>query len=795
VAACSLALCVGSISSAQAQSAAPARAETAQQSFNIPAGSLASALRNLASHANVLLSFTPEQTQGKNSAGLKGSYTLPEALAALLANTGLQAQKLESGGYVLRAQAGSTGRDAEAALPTVSVRVSGDSASDTAPVYAGGQVARGARLGVLGNTDMMDAPFSVTSYTAQLIADQQSTTVGDVLRNDPSVRFTTSDGHNAENFTIRGFDINSSELAFNGMYGMVPGAHVPTEFLERVDVFRGPAAMVSGIAPSGSVGGVINLVPKRAGNEDLTRLSLSEATSSRAGVAADISRRLGDQKQFGIRFNGSASSGETALEDQDKRERVAAVGLDYRGQDWKLEMDAYGARQNQSNGSPLMVGFSTLGHVIDAPDASKNALRGTFAKQKSEGLALRGEYQLNRQWSVYGAAGKARYQYDGYLNGTRIVLKSDSGSATAATYNQAGYTHSTTTEGGLRGSFSTGDVGHQIVASLASVRVVNGAASVATSASYTTNLYDPISTPTLAGAHGAEVKSADNRYTSLSLADTLVMLDDKLLLTLGARQQKVKQSMATPKAYDESALTPLVGLVIKPWGESVSLYANYIEGLSPGITVGSTYANSGETLAPYKTKQAELGVKWNAGSFTNTFSAFHIKKPSTISLTGSSSLPTLALDGEQRNQGLEWTVFGQLTPQIRVLGGAVYTDAELVRASAAANNGKDAPGVPKWTANLGGEWDLPAVAGLTLNARAVYTSSQYLDAANALQIPSWTRVDAGLRYSLRLSGKPVVLRGSVENLANSNYWSGRFNEGFATLGAPRSYKLSASVDF
>ncbi|GAB4058916.1 TonB-dependent receptor [Uliginosibacterium sediminicola] len=798
VALCSLALC--SISpTALAQASSAAQAGSARQQYNIPAGPLAAALRSLASSANVLLSFTAEQTQAKTTAGIKGQYSVQDALAALLTDTGLQAVPIEQGGFVLRplpAGLSSQAKPAkDLALPAVTVTGHAPLANDTPDSYAGGQVARGARLGILGNVDIMDAPFNVTAYTAQTIADQQSTTVGDVLRNDPSVRFTTSDGHNSENMTIRGFDINSSELAFNGLYGLMPGTHVPTEFLERVEVFKGPAAMLSGMAPSGAVGGVINLVPKRATDAPLTRLTSSYISSSRLGLAADISRRFGEEKRLGVRFNGSANNGKTELEGQKKDENFSTVAVDYRGDHWKLEFDAYDVKQDQSNGSPLMVYFGTLGHVLKAPDASKNALQGTYAKQRTEGAMLRGEIDLNRQLSAYASIGQARYNYEGYINGTRTIVLADDGRSTGTTYNQAGYTRSISAETGLRGNFATGSVAHRVVASYSSLQTTSGAASVATSANYTTNLYNPNSNPVLAGAHGAVVRSADNAYTGLALSDTLSMLDDELLLTLGARNQHVRQKMASPRAYDETAITPLAGVVFKPWGPDVSLYANYIEGLSPGVTVGTTYANSGETLAPYKTRQAETGVKWAVGDFTNTVSLFRILKPSTVSISNGSALPTLALDGEQVNRGVEWNIFGKLSTQTRILGGAAYTQGKQVRAATASNNGKKAPGVPEWTANLGGEWDTPYLSGLTLDTRLIYTDSQYLDAANTLQIPSWTRWDLGARYSTRIAGKAVVLRANIENVTDRNYWSGRFNEGYATLGAPRTYKLSATVDF
>lgn len=782
------------MSVAQAQTSAAAR------SYNIPAGPLDRALNSFAASAGVELSADASLLQGKNSQGLNCTCTVEQGFNELLRGQGLQASRQANGSFTLARQDKSSATEAAVTLPTATAVGHFVSAGDLPEAYAGGQVARGARIGALGNVDIMDTPFNVTAYTAQTMADQQANTVADVLRNDPSVRFTTSDGHNAENITIRGFEVNSSELALNGMYGMLPGAHVPTEFLERVEVFRGPAAMLSGIAPSGAVGGVINLVPKRAGDTPVTSVTTSFEFDSRLGLALDVGRRLGEDERLGVRFNGSTSYGETMLEGQDKRENVGFIGLDYRGKGWKMELDAYSMHQNQYDGSPLMYGFTgALKQVIDAPDPKKNALLGTYAKQRTEGVAVRGELELTRQLTAYAALGDARYTYDGYINGTRVVLASANGNATGQTYNQAGYTHGINMEGGLRGSFSTGPVAHQVVASASSLQVTNGLAAVATSASYTTNIYDPISNPRLAGPHGAVVRTADNDFTSLSLADTLTMLDDKLMLTLGLRKQNVEQKLATPKAYEADAITPMVGLVVKPWGAQLSLYANYIEGLSPGVTVGTAYANAGETLEPYKTKQAETGVKWEHsgeyGTFTNTFSLFRIERPSTISVSTGATLPTLAVDGEQRNQGLEWNVFGQIIPSVRVLGGVAYTQGELVRAATAANNGKQAPGVPEWTANLGAEWDLPWAPGLTLNLRATYTDAQYLDPANTLEIPSWTRWDLGARYRTRAAGKPLTLRFSVENLSDEHYWSGRFNDGFATLGAGRTVKMSATMDF
>ena len=88
-----------------------------------------------------------------------------------------------------QAQAGAGDASAVQTMPAVNVNASADASASGLPAeYAGGQVARGGRLGVLGNVDQMNAPFSSTVYTQMLMQDQQARSVADVLQNDPTVR-------------------------------------------------------------------------------------------------------------------------------------------------------------------------------------------------------------------------------------------------------------------------------------------------------------------------------------------------------------------------------------------------------------------------------------------------------------------------------------------------------------------------------------------------------------------------------------------------------------------------------
>ncbi|MBV6303925.1 TonB-dependent receptor [Candidimonas humi] len=119
----------------------------------------------------------------------------------------------------------------------------------------------------------------------------------------------------------------------------------------------------------------------------------------------------------------------------------------------------------------------------------------------------------------------------------------------------------------------------------------------------------------------------------------------------------------------------------------------------------------------------------------------------------------------------------------------------LTRTQGGAYDGNAAPGAAPWATNLGVEWDMPGVAGLTLSGRVINTSSQYVDNANKLKIPNWTRVDIGARYATKVSATPVVFRAGIHNLFDKNYWEGVNSPGTITLGAPRTFMLSATIDF
>lgn len=694
------------------------------------------------------------------------------------------------------AQAG-TDAGSEATLPAVKVSATAGRPADLPEAYAGGQIAKGARLGLLGNQEVMDIPFSITSYTAKVIEDQGARTVAEVLNNDPSVRFTTSGAHMYENFRLRGFDVHSSDLAINGMYGLAPMGHSSLEFVERVEVLKGPSALFAGMAPSGGIGGVINLVPKRAGDDPLSRLTLGYQTQSQLGASVDVGRRLGPGKEVGVRVNGSYSDGESALQGQDKTHSFLSAALDYRGESLTASLDVYSTRDSFAGGSPAMFGFASP-NIPGAPNPRTNMLRSAAGELESQAVIARAEYAFNRKVAAFASVGVRKHDYSGWANGTHVHNVQPNGDAQVRGVAQRGYDDSLATELGGRFNFRAAGVHHELVLQASRLELESGSLSNVTGMR-PSSLYNPIIPSLPALPVGALPRLSDTTLSSLAVVDTLSFMQDAVRLTLGLRQQQVKQTSynaagAVTGDYDEKAMTPAVGLVFKPWGDGVSLYASYVQGLSQGTSVKAVngYARD-QTFKPYKTEQAEVGVKWNAGSFANTVSLFEITKPELIT-TGTSPNQIASDGGESRVRGVEWNTFGQLVPTLRVLGGISYFNSELTKTARGVNQGNELFGVPNWQGNLGAEWDAP-LAGLSLNARLIATSKQYLNNANTYEIPGWSQVDAGARYETRAAGRKTTLRLNINNLFDRHYYSGSFAEPRATLALGRTVQTSVTIDF
>ncbi|PZA13235.1 TonB-dependent siderophore receptor [Rhodopseudomonas palustris] len=672
-----------------------------------------------------------------------------------------------------------------------------------APAYAGGQVAQGGTLGLLGSTSVMNTPFSTVNFTSQLIQDQQARTAADTLINDSSVRLSTGPNGFDDTFQIRGFQVNATDVGLNGLYGLVSSSRVPAQIIERIELLKGPGALINGIAPGGSIGGAVNIVTKRATEVPFARVTPFFMSAGNYGVQLDSSQRFGANKEWGVRFNGVARNGEASVDGGNWRSGVAALSVDYRGDRLRWTLDAITQNDDTKNFRPQMSIQTGVPFIPAPPDARGNWYPGTVLNQRDHTIASGLEYDITDWLTAYAGLGYRQgenYQTfpDSRVSGYTGGIDQFGNFRLINAYYDS-YSQTVSGNAGVRAKFNTGFIGHSVNVAYTGFNQEAGNAYVANSAaqSVPSNIYNPSPLPFVTGARNAPQKSSDTTLTSVAIADTMSFLNDTVLLTLGARQQNVKVDSfntttgALTSGYDASATTPLAGIVIKPW-HNVSLYANYAEGLSRGTIVGAGYANTGAVLAPYKSKQQEAGIKVDWGTITTTAAVFQITRPNSIR----NAANELAYDGEQRNRGVELSVYGLILPGLRGMASATFLKPELTNPTNPLERGNDAAGVPDTTVSAGLDWDTPWVRGLALNGRVIYTSGSYLTSANlpTQRFPDWTRLDLGARYTTTaITGKPVTFRASIENVTGENYWLTTGT--FVTVGAPRTYLLSAAFDF
>lgn len=671
--------------------------------------------------------------------------------------------------------------------------------------YQGGQVARSGRAGILGNQDFMDTPFSSSNYTSKLIEDQQAKSVGDVLKNDPTVRQAVGYGNFQELYMIRGFPVYSDDMTLNGVYGILPRQYVAAEMLERVEVFRGANSFVNGAAPGGSAsGGSINLVPKRAGSEPLTRVTLGTQSGGQAYGAMDVARRFGDNQENGVRVNVVARNGDDAVDDQETQLGVLSLGFDHQGENFRMSADL-GYQDHHIDAPRPSV---TPGSAIPSlPSSDANyAQDWTYTDEKQLFGVVRGEYDFSSQTTGWIAGGmRSGKEHNLLANPTADA----DGNLTAYLFENVREDTVMSGDTGVRHEFSTGSVGHTVVVSGSVYQSRSKNAYVMSSSTDVGSLYDYDSLDQFAGLYyGGSLSDPKETervtYSSAALADTLSLFDDQVKVMLGARLQRVETKSFDYNRGDESssygstALTPSVGVVYQPMLD-VSLYANYSEALLPGEIAPSTnngndVANAGEVLKPNRSEQYEVGAKYDNGSYGAVVSLFQISKPSYMYDSNNSYTD----NGEQRNRGIELSAFGEPIESVKVLGGVTLIDAEIVKSATTVSEGKQAIGVPKVQANVNIEWATPFVEGLTLEGRTLYTGSQYASADNSLELPSWTRFDLGARYGMKLGDNALTLRARVDNVTDKSYWAsagGYPGSNYLVQGAPRTFVLSASYDF
>ncbi|MBS0986071.1 TonB-dependent receptor [Acetobacter thailandicus] len=799
---------IGSASQTCAQSA-PLQGAAAEQAItiNIPAGPLNESLLALSRKASLQIFYDMQKVKDLKAEAVSGTMTPDEAMSRILAGSGYTFSRTGNHISILKQSSGimlgpvRVGGISRVAVPSTAM------IGNLPPALPGGEIARGGQLGMLGNRDVMDTPFNSTSYTAEFIEKRQIRSVRDALKDDPSVRAIFSTGTaGVERIQIRGFTLDDVDMSYGGLYGLMPFSGITSELAERIEVLRGPAALLNGMSPGGAVGGVVNIVPKRAHDRPMTRIEADYTSNAQFGGHADLGRRFGKKKQLGVRLNGMIRSGPTSVPYNSQKTALVATGVDLRLHRVRLSAD-FGYQHREIDG---VLPYYSLGKDVSVPDAGKVKrnfhLPWSYFSGNDYFGVFRGEVDIFRNITAYGSVGVHDYEYRGAYS-QQIVVNDAQGNGKGAV--PVGIVQSgryLTADLGVRGQVKSGPVTQDLAFSANRLDLTMGRIFGSNSdiSAYDVNIYGgknkfllnrDVSVPK------SSPKSGTSTLSSLAFVDTLSALSKRIQVTAGLRVQRVQSAsfntttgMATSR-YDRTAISPSVLAVFKPM-KNLSIYGNWIQGLQQGSVVGTNYANAGEIFAPYKSTQYEVGAKYDLKRFIVSADVFQITQPSTVY-----DLKTniMSVNGKQRNRGLELNIVGEILHGLRATGGVMLLNPILTKTQGGTYDGMRASNTATVNFNMGFDYDIPFVKGAAVTSDIMYTSSEYIENAtsNRRRIPGWVRLDLGARYAMKnpaeRDGK-LTFALNVDNVTNARYWNAS-GANYLSLSIPRTFRFAVTADF
>ena len=657
-----------------------------------------------------------------------------------------------------------------------------------------------ATLGVLGELDIIEAPYTVNVVNQFLLDIQQSSRYTDYLKNIPAANV----GNVAIGFfSLRGFTVGGDGYLYDGLPGHVGLSETyQLDSIDQIQVFKGPAAFLAGFGGSTSLGGTLNYVPKRATDDPVRSVELDYMNRSLFSVGGDVGERFGTGKQFGYRINARFRDGEQQAENYDWTQKTASLALDWRASE-NLTFAAH--LEYADNHLPSLPPFLIAGtaRVPKAPDASKNlALSWDEFAATGKTAYLRADWQFAKDWALTAQALTSQTKRP-YEKGARSgFILNDAGDTLLFGFVERSKIDSDSAQVLVRGAFQTGWLKHSLTTGVTalSAETHGGFAPIGPEAGIPTNLYNAVDFPEPEGVPLEAAKTSESDGTSFLLSD-IISFNEQWSVLLAARHASFETTnFASPdneQPPDVSETSPTFALMFKPVPGSL-LYANYSEGLEQGSTVDTGYANAGQRLAPLITEQIEVGGKLEHRGVTYVLALFELTQPSELDVPGDPDAedprPRRVQDGEQRHRGVEISVTGQPMPRLNLVAGTAFIDPKARGTGDEAVDGNRPVSVPRMTVNLFADYGLQSVRGLFLNAGAYHNASQYLDQANTLELESWTRFDIGARYEMPL-GEKIAARFllGIENVTDEDYWIGQ--SGILTIADPLTIKLSSRFDF
>jgi catecholate siderophore receptor len=640
------------------------------------------------------------------------------------------------------------------------------------------------------DTVLREVPQSVSVVSRALIQDQLMTCVGDAVRYVPGVQLHQGE-NNRDQLVMRG---NSSSADF-----FLDGVRDDVQYyrdlynLERVEVLKGPNALIFG---RGGAGGVLNRVTKQAGFVPLREVEVSAGIFNKKRFAADVNQPINNTVAF--RLNAmNENSGSFRDNVSLKRWGIAPSLAFLAGSNTIVTLGYEHARDQRTAdrgitsylGKPADVAISTYyGNPDDSGVHADVDLGSLLVEHRIGALTIRNRTLLG----IYDR---------GYQNYVPGAASRDKSTVALSAYNNATSRRNAFDQLDVIGSFSTGRIRHTLVGGLELGRqstrnlrktgYFNGTA---------TSISVPYASPTtvVPVTFRQSATDASNHVTArvaAAYAQEQLELSPRLKLVAGLRLDHFNMDYRNRRNGDrmsrvDDMVSPRFAAIYSPTG-SLSLYASHsISYLPSAGDQFSSLTSITQQLKPEQFTNEEVGLKWDAPAGMSVATAiYRLDRTNTRSTDPND--PTRAIQtGSQRTNGGEITVDGNITPSWNIAGGYAYQDAFVTSATASAKKGAAVGQVPRHSFSLWNRYNATNAIGLALGI--VHRAAMFAAIDNTVTLPAYTEVDAAAYVTLRPS---LRLQVNVENLLDTLYYANADSNTNITPGSPRSVRLAIITRF
>ncbi len=636
------------------------------------------------------------------------------------------------------------------------------------------------------DTPLIDVPQSVTVITAEQLTDQAMDSLGDVMRYVPGVNVGQGEG-NRDQITIRGQN-TTADFFIDGVRDDVQYFR-PLYNLERVEVLKGPYALIFG---RGGGGGIVNRVQK-APLDGASFTDVRAMGDSFGGYGAWVDWNLPIADRKALRVNAMAEQSESFRDHVEGRRYAInpyvatelsngwGIGLSYEYVDDERTTDR-GLPSYQ--GRPL-AGYDEL--FIGVPGVNETTLQAHIAKLRLEGQIASG---LKLNATLVGADYDKTYT-NVYASG---AATSPTGTVPLGAYTDATGRTNWLFQSNLIWEVLGGPIEHRVMAGVeygdqdtANVRF-NG-----TLSDSNLSLTAPVF-PTVTFA--TQSRDTQSQVTTTSFyAQDQIGLGRYFDVILGVRWDRfdIEGTDFIPNPdrdfgrVDEQ-VSPRVGLVWKPV-DNASIYASYSQSFLPRS--GEQFASLSVTtqnLEPEEFENLEIGAKWDVQQgLSLTAAVFQLRR--TNATTPDPANPTVSINvGETETTGIELGVVGRVSDDWTLSGGYAWQDAHL-----AGNDWVELSQTPEHSLALWSRHVLTDRLGFGLGV--THQSVQWAairTSPTTTRLPGFTRVDAAMFYELTPS---VDIQLNIENILDEDYWADAHNNNNLSPGAPINARVSLAMRY